>query len=155
MGFLKRRRERESAIPPGTVDAGSIPTAPEPAPVATAEPPPEAEPAPAAAAEPTPEIPPARAPHEHSIAEEVAAAVGGDMATKIQRLESLMNRHSVNLSGRPMEVREAVVADLNAGGVPAKLGEPMAFTDPKQIDTVVEVLKKHKLLPENASLDAG
>ena len=65
-GLFKRRRERESAIPPGTLETDSVQTAP------VEEPPPPTTP---------PTEPPASEPPPpsggRSIAEEVAAAVGG------------------------------------------------------------------------------
>jgi hypothetical protein len=81
----------------------------------------------------------------------VDAAVSGDVAN--QQLGLLMLRHSVDLRSQPMEVREAVVADLNRAGVPAKIGEPMRVTEPGQVQTVISVLKKHDLLPEDVTVE--
>ena len=132
--FFKRRRERESAIPESVMKSGDISAqvgeAPSPTPAPT----------------PTP-------PERHaSIADEVAAATGGDLANQMQQLQSLMAEHSVDLRSQPMEVRQAIVADLNAGGGPAKIGQGLNVTDPQQIQTVVEVLKKHGLLPPNVNV---
>jgi hypothetical protein len=134
--FFKRRRERESAIPESVMKSGDISAqvgeAPSPTPPPT----------------PTP-TPPKR---HASIADEVAAVTGGDLADQMQQLQSLMAEHSVDLRSQPMEVRQAIVDDLNAGGVPAKIGQGLNVTDPQQIQTVVEVLKKHGLLPPNVNV---
>jgi hypothetical protein len=139
MGFFSRRKEKESAIPASTVETGDVSAAP----VGTVTPAPE----------PAPTPPPGSP--RHSIAEEVAAVAGGDLGAQLQQLQSLMAQHSVDLRSQPMEVREAVVADLNAGGVPAKLGEGMNVTDPAQIQTIVAVLIKHGLLPAGTTVDTG
>lgn len=139
-GIFKRRRERESAIPPSTLEAGSVQTAPP-------EPSPRAAPAPEQPAS-APPPPPGR----RSIAEEMEAAAGGDLATHVQRLDSLMAEHSVDLRSQPMKVRKAVVADLRRRGVPAKLGEPLQVTDIGQVQAIESVLKKRGLLPENADV---
>jgi hypothetical protein len=134
--FFKRRRERESAIPESVMRSGDIS-----AQVGEAQ-----SPTPTPTPSPTP-------PKRHaSIADEVAAVTGGDLADQMQQLQSLMAEHSVDLRSQPMEVRQAIVDDLNAGGVPAKIGQGLNVTDPQQIQTVVEVLKKHGLLPPNVNV---
>ena len=154
MGFFKRRRERESAIPPGTLETGSIETAREPA-SEPAEPARQAKrEAPAPQRTPPPEPtrkPPPRA-GDRSIADEVTAAVGGDLATYVQRLESLMAENSVNIQKLPEKERKAVVRDLNRAGVPAKEDEPLQVTDIRQVQAIAAVLKKRGLLPEDADL---
>jgi hypothetical protein len=146
-GFFKRRRERESAIPPSTLEPGSIETAPpEPSPSATSA----AEQLANEPAEAAPSTPPP--PGGRSIAEEVANAVGGDLAAHVQRLRSLMAQHSVDLESQPIEVRKKVVADLNRRGVPAKLDEPLEVTDIGQVQAIAAVLQKNGLLPEDADV---
>src|SRR6058998_70166 len=100
--FFKRRRERESAIPESVMKSGDISAQVGEAPSQSPEP----------AQSPTP------TPHKRhaSIADEVAAATGGDLADQMQQLQSLMAEHSVDLRSQPMEVRQAIVDDLNAGG---------------------------------------
>jgi hypothetical protein len=160
VGFFKRRRERESAIPPGTLETGSIETAPAeppPAPSAPAEPAKESK-AEAPAAERTPPPAPTRTPPppgDGSIADEVTAAAGGDLATHVRRLESLMAEHSVNIQKLPEKERKAVVRDLNRAGVPAKVDEPLEVTDIRQVQAIAAVLKKRGLLPEDADLAAA
>jgi hypothetical protein len=148
MGFFKRRRERESAIPPSTLDAESVQTAPaEPSPTTTSPPAPPSAPAPA---EPEPARAPPPAPGGGSIAEEVTAAAGGDLASHVQRLQALLAQHSVDLQSQPLEVRKKLVRDLNRSGVPAKLDEPLEVTDIQQVQAIESVLKKRGLLPEDA-----
>ena len=143
-GFFKRRRERESAIPPSTLETASAEPAPaEPEPTtSTSEPPPP---------EPKQTAPPAAA-DGRSIAEEVTAAVGGDLATQVERLRSLMAEHSVDLQRLPEKERKSVVRDLNRVGVPAKVDEPLEVTDIQQVQAIESVLKKHGLIPENAGV---
>jgi hypothetical protein len=151
VGFFKRRRERESAIPPSTLEAGSVQTAPE-EPSPTATPPPEAEAASTPApAEPEPASAPPPTPGGGSIAEEVTAAAGGDLASHVQRLQALMAQHSVDLQSQPLDVRKKVVRDLNRSGVPAKVDEPLQVTDIAQVQAIESVLKKRGLLPEDAA----
>ncbi len=142
-GLFKRRRERESAIPPGTLETDSVQTAP------VEEPPPPTTP---------PTEPPASEPPPpsggRSIAEEVAAAVGGDLATQVERLRSLMAQHSVDLQRLPEKEHKSVVRDLNRLGVPAKVDEPLEVTDIQQVQAIVSVLKKHGLIPEDADVTA-
>lgn len=142
-GLFKRRRERESAIPPGTLETDSVQTAP------VEEPPPPTTP---------PTEPPASEPPPpsggRSIAEEVAAAVGGDLATQVERLRSLMTQHSVDLQRLPEKEHKSVVRDLNRLGVPAKVDEPLEVTDIQQVQAIVSVLKKHGLIPEDADVTA-
>jgi hypothetical protein len=145
-GFFKRRRERESAIPPGTLETGSVPTEP-------AEPKPTPTPAPEPPPPPT-EQPPAPA-GDRAIADEVTAAAGGDLASHVHRLEALMAEHSVNLESQPVEVRKKVVRDLNRSGVPAKIDEPLEVTDIGQVQAIEAVLKKRGLLPEDADVAAA
>jgi hypothetical protein len=64
-----------------------------------------------------------------------------------------MAEHEVDLRSQPMEVREAVAADMRAGGIDTKVGQSLNITDPQQIQTVVEVLKKHGLLPANVTVN--
>ena len=142
-GLFKRRRERESAIPPGTLETDSVQTAP------VEEPPPPTTP---------PTEPPASEPPPpsggRSIAEEVAAAVGGDLATQVERLRSLMAQHSVDLQRLPEKEHKSVVRDLNRLGVPAKVDESLEVTDIQQVQAIVSVLKKHGLIPEDADVTA-
>jgi hypothetical protein len=126
--ILKRRRQRESAIPPSVIETGAL-SAPE-----------------TSAATPTVTSASAAEGGHGKV------AVNSAVMTQMQQLQSLMAEHSVDLRSQPMEVRRAVVDDLNAGGVPAKLGHGLDVTDPGQIETVVTVLKKHGLLPANVTL---
>jgi hypothetical protein len=147
-GVFKRRRERESAIPPGTLETGDVQTAPAEA----AEPPTPAPEPPTPAPEPPPLPPP---PGDRSIADEVTAAAGGDLATHVERLRALMAEHKVDLESQPMDVRKKIVRDLNRSGVPAKLDEPLQVTDIGQVQAIEAVLKKHGLLPENEDAAAA
>jgi hypothetical protein len=52
-----------------------------------------------------------------------------------------------------MEVREAVAADMRAGGIDTKVGQSLNITDPAQIQVVIDVLKKHDLLPANLTVN--
>ncbi len=129
--FFSRRRARESAIPQSVVETGE------------------------AAGAPTSGVTP-------DVTAATAAAGGQGKVTvnspamiQLQQLQTLMAQHSVDLTSQPMEVRQAVIADLNAGGVPAKLGQGMNVTDPAQIDTVVNVLIKHGLFPPGTTVDTS
>jgi hypothetical protein len=125
--FFRNRRERESAIPQSTIETGD---------------------ASAQASAVTPEVTAAST----AAAGQGKAAVNSAAFVQLQQLQALMAQHSVDLSSLPMEVREAVAADLNAGGVPAKVGQGMQVTDPQQIETVVAVLIKHGLLPAGTTV---
>src|SRR5438067_9404864 len=120
--FFRRRHERESAIPESAAETGDASVQPSAVtPLATAA--------------------------TTAAAGQGKVAVNTGVMPHLQTLQSLMAQHAVDLRSEPMEVRQAVVADLNAGGVPAKLGEGMNITNPAQIQTVVAVLIKHGLLP--------
>jgi hypothetical protein len=152
MGFFKRRRERESAIPPSTLETVSPEPAPaEPEPTTSTSEPPPPEPEQTSASEPPASGPPP-APGGRSIAEEVTAAVGGDLATHVERLRSLMAQHSVDLQRLPEKEQKSVVRDLNRVGVPAKVDEPLEVTDIQQVQAIESVLRKHGLIPENADV---
>ena len=125
--FFRNRRERESAIPQSTIETGE---------------------ASAQASAVTPEVTAAST----AAAGQGKAAVNSAAFVQLQQLQALMAQHSVDLSSQPMEVRQAVAADLNAGGVPAKVGHGMQVTDPHQIETVVAVLIKHGLLPAGTTV---
>ena len=125
--FFRHRRERESAIPQSTIETGD----------ASAQP-----------SAVTPEVTAAST----AAAGQGKAAVNSAALVQLQQLQALMAQHSVDLSSEPMEVRQAVAADLNAGGVPAKVGQGMQVTDPHQIETVVAVLIKHGLLPAGTTV---
>ena len=68
-------------------------------------------------------------------------------------LQQLMTDHEVNLTQKPMEVREAVASDLQARGIDAQVGGALQITDPEQIQAVIEVLKNHGLLPPNVTVN--
>ena len=127
--FFSKRRERENAIPQTTVETGD--------PVAPGQ----------------SAVTPLQTASTQAAAGAGHAPVNAPGMVQLQQLQALMAQHSVDLSSQPMEVRQAVVADLNAGGVPAKLGEGMQVTDPAQIHTVVNVLIKHGLLPVGTTVD--
>jgi hypothetical protein len=153
-GFFKRRRERESAIPPSTLETASAEPAPaEPEQTTSTSEPPPPEPEPTSTSE-APASPPPPAPGGRSIAEEVTAAVGGDLASQVERLRSLMAQHSVDLQRLPEKEHKSVVRDLNRLGVPAKVDEPLEVTDIRQVQAIESVLKKHGLIPENADVAA-
>jgi|SRR6266487_2332054 len=126
--FFRRRRERESAIPQSAMETGDV------------------------SAAQTSAATPAASPTSIAQAGKGKVAVNTGMLAEMQQLQSLMAQHSVDLRSQPIEVRRAVVDDLNAGGVPAKLGEGLNVTDPQQIQTVIAVLKQHGLLPANATV---
>jgi hypothetical protein len=152
-GFFKRRRERESAIPPSTLETASAEPAPaEPEPTTSTSEPPPPEPKPTTSTSEPPASAPPPAPGGRSIAEEVTAAVGGDLATQVERLRSLMAQHSVDLQRLPEKERKSVVRDLNRVGVPAKVDEPLEVTDIQQVQAIESVLRKHGLIPENAGV---
>lgn len=128
--FFRHRRQRESAIPQSTVETGDASAQPSAVtPLSTAA---------TTAAEGRGKV-----------------AVNTGVMPQLQQLQTLMAQHSVDLRSQPMEVRQAVVADLNAGGVPAKLGEGMQVTNQAQINTVIAVLIKHGLLPPGTTVDAS
>ena len=129
--FFNRRRARESAIPQSVVETG--------------------EPAAAPTSGVTPDVTAATA----AAGGQGKVTVNSPAMVQLQQLQTLMAEHSVDLSSQPMEVRQAVIADLNAGGVPAKLGQGMNVTDPAQIHTVVNVLIKHGLLPPGTTVDTS
>lgn len=139
MGFFSRRKDKESAL--SSSDMASV---------QTDAPPPEAPPAPAPPAAPLGIGTPVAG---GSIAEEVTNAAGGDLQQQLAGLTALMSQHAVDLRSQPMEVREAVAADCRAQGVDMQVGQALNITDPKQIHTVVEVLKKHDLLPASVTVN--
>lgn len=141
-GLFKRRRERESAIPPGTLEAGTI----EPR---------TSEPKPATATRPAP-IPKERPASygDRSIADELTTAAGGDLAAHVERLRSLLREHSADPRALPAKERKAVVRDLNRRGVPAKEDGTIEVTDIPQVHATAAVLKKRGLLPNDAELPA-
>ncbi len=129
--FFSRRRARESAIPQSVVETGE------------------------AAATPTSGVTPDFTAATAAAGGQGKVTVNSPAMIQLQQLQTLMAQHSVDLTSQPIEVRQAVIADLNAGGVPAKLGQGMNVTDPAQIDTVVNVLIKHGLLPPGTTVDAS
>jgi hypothetical protein len=139
MGFFSRRKDKESALSQADMSAAQVGTAP------------PQEPNPAVSA-PAPSLGIGQAP-TGGIAQEVDAATGGDIQRQMAGLMSLMSQHAVDLRSQPMEVREAVAADCRAQGVDMKVGQALNITDPQQIHTVVEVLKKHDLLPANVNVN--
>ena len=122
--FFSRRRERESAIPQSAAETGDATALPQSA----------------------------VTPNMTAASGDGKTAVNSAAFVQMQQLQSLMAQHSVDLHNQPMEVRQAVVDDLNAGGVPAKVGEGMQVTEPQQIQTVVAVLIKHGLLPPGTTI---
>jgi hypothetical protein len=57
------------------------------------------------------------------------------------------------LSSQPDDVRNAVVSDLQAAGVPIDPASlAMRLTDPGQADAVLAVYQRHGLLPPDASI---
>jgi hypothetical protein len=78
---------------------------------------------------------------------------GGDLMSGLGVLQSLMTQHAVNLHSQPMEVRQAVAADLQARGIPAQVGGSLQITDPQQIKDTIEVLKQHGLLPPSVTVN--
>ena len=81
---------------------------------------------------PAPSLGIGRAPAPGSIAAEVSAASGADVAAKMAGLMSLMSQHAVDLRSQPMEVREAVAADCRAQGVDMQVGQSLNITDPSR-----------------------
>jgi hypothetical protein len=69
-----------------------------------------------------------------------AAPAAGDLASQLGSLQT------VDLHSQPTHVREAVVADLQAAGIPAQVGRPLAITNAAQLQAAIEVLKKHGLI---------
>ncbi len=139
MGFFSRRKDKESALSQADMS------------VAGAPPPPAAPPNPTTQA-PAPSLGIGSTPGG-GIAGEVEAATGGNMQAMMAGLMSLMSQHAVDLRSQPMEVREAVAADCRAQGVDMQVGQALNITDPQQIHTVVEVLKKHGLLPPTVTVN--
>jgi hypothetical protein len=76
-----------------------------------------------------------------------------DLMQQMMALQKLMTEHEVNLTQQPMEVREAVASDLQSRGINAQVGGALQITDPRQIQSVVEVLKSHGLLPANVTVN--
>jgi hypothetical protein len=76
-----------------------------------------------------------------------------DLMQQMIALQRLMTEHEVNLTQQPMEVREAVASDLQSRGINAQVGGALQITDPQQIQSVVEVLKSHGLLPANVTVN--
>jgi len=147
MGFFSRRRDKESALSSADMAAAGGDTV-------TVEPPVEpATATPTAAPAPAPSLGFGRAPAGGSIADEVTAATSDDLGLQLAGLAKLMSEHEVDLRSQPMEVREAVAADLRAGGVDTQVGKSLNITDPAQIQVVIDVLKKHGLLPANVTVN--
>jgi hypothetical protein len=153
MGFFSRRKDKESALSSADMEAATAGTAP--VDVGTA--PVEATQAPS---EPAPSLGIGQAPagggfgggfSDGTIADEVGAVAAN--ANPMMALMALMTQHAVDLRSQPMEVREAVAADCRAQGVDMQVGQSLNITDPQQIHTVVEVLKKHGLLPANVNVN--
>lgn len=75
------------------------------------------------------------------------------VATKTSALQALLSQHDVHLTSQPDDVRNAVVGDLRAVGVAI---DPdtfvMRLTDPGQVDALLEIYKRHGLLPADASI---
>jgi hypothetical protein len=153
MGFFSRRRDKESALSAADLavaEAGAATVevtreAPAPATLSTPAPPQQPEPAPSLGF--------GRAPAGGSIANEVEAATSDDLGLQLAGLAKLMSEHEFDLRSQPMEVREAVAADMRAGGVDSKVGQQLNITDPAQIQVVIDVLKKHGLLPANLAVN--
>ncbi len=129
--FFRKRQARESAIPQSVVETGE------------------------AAATPSSAVTPSVTAATAEAGGQGKVTVNSPAMVQLQQLQTLMAQHSVDLTSQPMEVRQAVIADLNTGGVPAKLGQGMNVTDPAQIDTVVNVLIKHGLLPPGTTVDTS
>ncbi len=139
MGLFSRRKDKESAMSQSdlaSVEAGTTPTTTNP--VTTPA-------APLGIGTPM---------GGGSIADEVNKAAGGDVQQAMANFMAVMSQHAVDLRSQPMEVREAVAADCRAQGVDMQVGQSLNITDPQQIHTVVEVLKKHGLLPANVNVNA-
>ena len=139
MGLFSRRKDKESAMSQAdmaSVEAGTTPTTANPA---------GAPAAPLGIGTPM---------GGGSIADEVNKAAGGDVQQAMANFMSIMSQHAVDLRSQPMEVREAVAADCRAQGVDMQVGQSLNITDPQQIHTVVEVLKKHNLLPASVNVNA-
>jgi hypothetical protein len=84
-----------------------------------------------------------------------AASTASDplLAAKQSAFQALISQHDIHLSQQPDDVRRAVVSEIQASGVavdPDKL--VMKFTDPAQFDALLEIYKRHLLLPPDASL---
>src|SRR3954469_25245310 len=142
MGFFSRRKDKESALSQADMSAAEAGSAP-----------PEAAPNPTVTP-PAPSLGIGRAYGGGTIADEVSNAAGGDLQAQMAGLMALMSQHSVDLRSQPMEVREAVAADCRAQGVDMQVGQALNITDPQQIHTVVDVLKKHGLLPANVNVNS-
>jgi hypothetical protein len=139
MGLFSRRKDKESAMSQADmaqVEAGATPTTTNP--VTTPA-------APLGIGTPVG--------GGGTIADEVNKAAGGDLQQQLAGLMSLMSQHAVDLRSQPMEVREAVAADCRAQGVDMQVGQSLNITDPKQIHIVVDVLKKHGLLPASVTVN--
>jgi len=79
-----------------------------------------------------------------------AAAV--DLEPQDSRFAALIKQHGVHLGQQTPDVRAAIEADLRAAGVPLHPGGLIKFTDRAQIESAVEVFKKHGLMPKDATL---
>jgi hypothetical protein len=75
------------------------------------------------------------------------AAGNQELMQQMVGLQRLMAAHEVNLREQPMDVRQAVAADLQARGINAQVGGALQITDPKEIQQVIAVLQQHGLLP--------
>jgi len=75
------------------------------------------------------------------------------LVTKINAFAALKSQYDLHLAAQPDEVRNAVVRDLQAAGVPIDPDSLASrLTDPTQVDAWLEVYKRHGLLPPDASV---
>lgn len=79
----------------------------------------------------------------------------GDLAPKLAALGALIKEHGAQLVLQPDDVRQAVVSDLELAGIDVLEGNQLRFTDPAQIDSAVQVYKRHSLLPPDATLGSA
>jgi hypothetical protein len=121
--YFSRRRQRESAIPQSSLAPGET------------------------------TIPSADVPAAPQAAGQSAAAMTPALMQQMVALQKLMTEHEVNLTQQPMEVRQAVASDLQSRGINVQVGGALQVTDPQQIQSVVEVLKNHGLLPSNVTVN--
>jgi hypothetical protein len=72
---------------------------------------------------------------------------------KLAAFAALAKQHDIHLRQQPDDVRTALASDFQAAGVPVN-PETFAiqFTDGVQVDNALEVLKRHGLLPADATL---
>jgi hypothetical protein len=83
-----------------------------------------------------------------------ASASGGMLASKISAFQALISQHDVRLSSQPEDVRNAVAREEQAAGIQVN-PDSLAITptDPGQVDALLEIYKRHLLLPPDATLD--